>query len=304
MAEMAVEIEESPFDRLFRVLGSALDLRDDETAGHSRRVVSYCLEVGRAAGCSADELRQIARGAYVHDIGKIAIPDAILRKRGKLTTEEFEVMETHTWIGYNMMSEAPPLAEVADMILAHHERWDGSGYPRGLRGESIPVEARVFAIADTLDAMTTDRPYRKALPLSVAWAEINRESGRQFDPEIVEAFLSIPERVMQELVLMMKRRSLRVPLGTKVTFGANGEGRILKALNISEGGMLLGNALGVAIGIIVDLQFGLPEAPNPIITKGRVIRKELPARIGVAFIDISPDALEAIREYVGQRVEA
>src|SRR6266567_3505915 len=206
------DLEASPYDHLLHVLGDALDLRDDETAGHSRRVVRYCLEIAAGMGCSGDELTQIQRGAYVHDIGKIAIPDAILAKPGKLTTEEFEVMKTHTWIGYNMLRSVAPLARIAEFVLAHHERWDGSGYPRGLEREGIPLGARVFAIADTLDVMTSDRPYRHALPLAAALAEVNREVGKQFDPKIAEIFLSIPTVAIREFVLSQKRCTARVPV--------------------------------------------------------------------------------------------
>lgn len=308
MAEATGEAEGSAYDHLLHVLGNALDLRDDHTAGHSRRVASYCLEIGRAVGCSEEQLRQIAQGAYVHDIGKIAIPDVILRKPGQLIPEEFEVLKTHTWIGYNMLSGVPSLAVVADMILAHHERWDGRGYPRGLKGEEIPVESRVFAIADALDAMTTDRPYRKALPFSTARAEINRESGKQFDPKIAETFLAIAEDVFQGIVTRTKRRTLRLPLSTNVTCAAATEGaaeaRILPAVDISEEGMLLGNALGVELNTILYLRFSLPEVPNPLVAEGKVVRKELPARIAVAFVNTSFEAQEAIRDFIAKRVEA
>ena len=296
------DLEASPYDNLLHVLGDALDLRDDETAGHSRRVVRYCREIAEGMGCSGDELTQIQRGAYVHDIGKIAIPDAILRKPGKLTIEEFEVMKTHTWIGYNMLRGVAPFVPVAELVLAHHERWDGRGYPRGLRAEGIPLGARVFAIADTLDVMTTDRPYRKALPLSRALAEVKRELGAQFDPSIAEALLSVPEATLRELVLGAKRGSVRVVLHCEVRCGINSKDRILQAVNIGEGGILLGNAFGVEIGTMLDLEFSLPERGKLTEAKGRVIRKELPTRIAVAFSNISPEALEAIQEYVRQRV--
>jgi len=267
-------------------------------------VVRYCSEIAAAIGCSADESAEIARGAYVHDIGKIAIPDAILAKPGKLTTEEFEVMKTHTWIGYNMLRSVAPLARIAEFVLAHHERWDGSGYPRGLEREGIPLGARVFAIADTLDVMTSDRPYRHALPLAAALAEVNREVGKQFDPKIAEIFLSIPTVAIREFVLSQKRCTARVPVNFKVRCRANGGDRILPAVNIGEGGILLGNALGMEIDTMLDLQFCLPDARRLTTTAGKIIRKELPTRIGVEFNNISPDALEAIQEYVKKRVES
>lgn len=304
MPQTTADLDRSPYDHLLHVLGDALDLRDNETAGHCRRVVRYCTEIAGIVGCRGDESAEITRGAYVHDIGKIAIPDAILCKPSGLTTEEFEVMKTHTWIGYNMLRGVAPLARIAEFVLAHHERWDGSGYPRRLKGEGIPLGARVFAIADTLDVMTSDRPYRKALPLSAALAEINRELGKQFDPKIAKAFLSIPEIAIQEIVLRQKRGTVRIPIHSTVKCRTNSEDRMLQAVNIGEGGILLGNALGLEIDAALDLEFYLPEAEKLTITEGRVVRKELPSRIGVAFHNISPDALEAIREYVGQRVKA
>jgi hypothetical protein len=303
MPQTNTDLEVSPYDQLLRAFGDALDLRDNETAGHSMRVVRYSREIATAMGWQEGQLTQMARGAYAHDIGKIAIPDAILCKPGRLTVEELEVMRTHTWIGYNMLSGLPLLAQAADIVLAHHERWDGGGYPRRLKGEEIPLGARVFAVADTLDAMTTDRPYRKALPFSAAKEEISRGSGKQFDPKIAEAFLSFAEDVMRGVVLREKKRSVRVPLGSEVICGANGEGPKLQAVNICNGGMLLANALGVDIGKVLDLQFCLPGVGRAIATQGMVVRKELPTRIGITFINIPSYALEAVREYVGQRVE-
>ncbi len=192
---------EGTYDETLEALAGALDLKDNETAGHSRRVTRYCLELAKALGCSAEQLKQIERGAYLHDIGKIGIPDSVLLKPGKLTSEEWEIMRTHARVGYELVSRIAFLASAAEIVLTHQERYDGTGYPQGLVGDKIPLGARIFAVADTLDAMTSDRPYRKALPFSVAWEEIKRESGRQFDPKVVRAFLSIPEKVWEEVRL-------------------------------------------------------------------------------------------------------
>jgi len=190
---------ESAYDETLEALGAALDLRDTETAGHSRRVSLYCLEIARAMGCAKEQIKTIARGAYLHDIGKIGIPDSILLKRGKLTPDEMTIMQTHVQIGYDLLSRIPFLAPASEIVLAHQERYDGTGYPQRLMGEEIPLGARIFAIADTLDAMTSDRPYRQALSFETARAEVIRESGKQFDPNIVSVFLALPEQTWGDI---------------------------------------------------------------------------------------------------------
>ncbi len=184
---------EYTYDETLGALGAALDLRDNETAGHSYRVMRYCLAIAQQMGCSKEQMTNIARGAFLHDIGKIGVPDAILRKPAKLTDAETAVMQTHVRIGYDLVSRIAFLSGASAIILTHHERFDGTGYPQGLMGVEIPIGARIFVIADTLDAMTSDRPYRLALPFSTAREEIIRQAGRQFDPEVVEAFLRIAE---------------------------------------------------------------------------------------------------------------
>jgi putative two-component system response regulator len=187
------------YDQTLRALGGALDLRDNETAGHSQRVTRYSLEIGQAMNCNEEELGEIALGASLHDIGKIGIPDAILLKPGKLDSEETEIMRRHVNISYDLVSQHQFLSHSAQIVLTHHEFYDGSGYPQGLIGTQIPVGARIFAVADTLDAMTSDRPYRAALPFRIAREEIRRCSGSQFDPEVVQAFLGVPEEVWSRI---------------------------------------------------------------------------------------------------------
>ncbi len=195
----AVEGIERTYDGTLEALGAALDLRDGQTAGHSERVSRYCLRIARAFGFAEEELKQLARGAYLHDIGKIGIPDGILLKKGALTAEETNVMQTHVRIGCELVERVAFLAPTAELILSHQERWDGGGYPQGLRGQQIPLTARVFAVADTLDAMTSQRPYRPAVSFAAARAEIARQSGQQFDPEVVRVFLSIPLAEWEEI---------------------------------------------------------------------------------------------------------
>jgi len=184
---------ELTYDETLEALAGALDLRDNDTAGHSRRVTLYSLEMAKRLNFSDDQLKQLERGAYLHDIGKIGIPDSILLKPSKLTPEETAIMQTHVRIGYELMSRVAFLASAAQIVLTHQEFFDGTGYPRGLVGEEIPLGARIFAVADTLDAILSDRPYRRGRPYSVARAEIARESRKQFDPQVVAVFLSIPE---------------------------------------------------------------------------------------------------------------
>jgi putative nucleotidyltransferase with HDIG domain len=190
---------ERSYDITLEAMGDALDLRDQETEGHSKRVTAYAITLAQAMGLDSDQLRVIARGAFLHDIGKIATPDNILLKPGRLTPDEMAIMKQHCERGYEMVRKIPFLREAAEIVYAHQEQYDGNGYPRGLRGEEIPLGARIFAIADTLDAMTSDRPYRKGTSFADAKEEIVRCAGSQFDPQIVELFLAIPHETWLEL---------------------------------------------------------------------------------------------------------
>jgi len=190
---------EKSYDITLEALGDALDLRDAETEGHSRRVTAYTMAIARAMSIPKEQILVIARGAFLHDIGKMAIPDAILRKPGALTPDEVTIMKEHAFLGYKMLQKIPFLQEASEIVYAHQEKFDGTGYPRGLKGNEIPLGARIFSIADTLDAIRTDRIYRPGRPLSVAKKEINDWSGRQFDPDIVEVFLSMPDKIWEDL---------------------------------------------------------------------------------------------------------
>jgi putative nucleotidyltransferase with HDIG domain len=192
MLRWAVTSLERSQDQMLVTLGDALDLRDSETEGHSKRVSAYTIALARALKVPDSDVRYFAQGALLHDIGKIAIPDAILLKPGKLSSEERGKMHEHCKCGFEMLSKIPFLAEAAEIVLMHHERFDGYGYPRGLRGSEIPLGARIFAIADALDAITSDRPYHKANTFELACREIQKCSGTHFDPEVVEAFSKIP----------------------------------------------------------------------------------------------------------------
>src|SRR3954462_7100036 len=190
---------ERSYDITLEALGDALDLKDAETEGHSKRVTAFTIAMARAMGMSGDKIRVIARGAFLHDIGKMAIPDAILRKPGALTEQEVMIMREHCARGYHMLKKIPFLAEAAEIVYAHQERYDGTGYPRTLIGDEIPIGARLFAVADTLDAITSDRPYRAAQTIQAAREEIRRFSGSQFDPKVVEIFLGMPDSIWEDL---------------------------------------------------------------------------------------------------------
>jgi putative nucleotidyltransferase with HDIG domain len=190
---------ERSYDMMLEALGDALDLKDAETEYHSRRVTAFTIAIAKAMGLPPEQIPMIARGAFLHDIGKLAIPDAILRKPGKLTHDEMETMKEHCYKGYQIVKKIPFLADACEIIYAHQERFDGSGYPRGLKGEEIPLGARIFSVADTLDAITTDRYYRPARSITEARKEIQAWAGRQFDPEVVKIFQEMPDEIFEEL---------------------------------------------------------------------------------------------------------
>jgi len=179
------------YDATLEALAAALDARDSETGGHSSRVTIYTMDMAKELGLteSDHEWLDIERAALLHDVGKIGVSDAILNKPGPLTSEEWQQMRKHPAIGYEMLKDVKFLSTAAEIVYAHHERYDGKGYPTGLRGEDVPLGARIFAVADAFDAMTSDRPYRRALPVDKAREEIENNSGTQFDPNVVEAFL-------------------------------------------------------------------------------------------------------------------
>lgn len=179
------------FYKTIKATAAALDAKDPYTHGHSLRVTVYSLILGKQAGLNDKELEQLETAGLLHDIGKISIPQNILCKTSKLSDEEFEVMKGHAANGGRMIKNVKKLEDVSNWLAAHHERWDGRGYPLGLKGEQIPLFARIIAIADTYDAMTSDRPYRKALPHEVAIGEVHKYAGIQFDPKLAAIFVNL-----------------------------------------------------------------------------------------------------------------
>jgi len=194
---------EDTYRATLEALGSALDSRDVGTEAHSRRVHGYALATAREYGVPEHDLRDLAHGVLLHDIGKIGIPDGILLKPAPLTEEEWVTMRTHPEIGKRLIEGIPFLRGAVAIVWSHHEKWDGSGYPRRLAGEAIPLGARIFCIVDAFDAMTFDRPYSRAISFEAAKAEIKRCAGAHFDPAVVESFFRVPEALLEEI----RRRS-------------------------------------------------------------------------------------------------
>ena len=177
-----------------RALANAVEARDAYTGRHAERVAAYGLEIAAAAGMNLADTPEMEFGFLLHDVGKVAVPDAILFKSGSLTPEEYALISKHPVTGWEILREIDFLGDAKLVVRHHHERWDGTGYPDGLSGESIPLAARVFAVADTLDALTTDRPYRPASDWSQSREAIRAAAGTQFDPGIVDVFDALPDR--------------------------------------------------------------------------------------------------------------
>lgn len=178
------------YDETIEGWSRAMDLRDKETEGHNRRVTELTLRLARSMGLKGEELVHIRRGALLHDMGKMGVPDDILRKPGPLTDKEREIMRKHPQFAYDMLAPIIYLRPATDIPYCHHEKWDGTGYPRGLKGEQIPLVARIFSVVDVWDALCSDRPYRKAWPEDKVRLFIQEQAGKQFDPHVVEIFLN------------------------------------------------------------------------------------------------------------------
>ena len=181
------------YDETIEGWSLAMDLRDKETEGHTRRVTQLTLKLAESFGIHDEELIHIRRGALLHDMGKLGIPDAVLHKPDKLTDAEWEVMRKHPQFAHDMLYPIEYLRPALDIPLCHHEKWDGSGYPRGLKGDEIPMSARLFAIVDVWDALTSDRPYRRAWSEEETLKYLREQSGRHFDPQVVDLFFKVVE---------------------------------------------------------------------------------------------------------------
>lgn len=194
-------MEESSYWSTLQALVSALDVRDNETAGHSVRVTRYSLAIAERMHVTAAVMDQLRQGSLLHDIGKIGVPDAVLRKTGKLTEAEWKEMRKHPLIGRTFLEDIEFLRPAMAVVYCHHEQWDGSGYPGGLCGEAIPLAARIFSVADALDTITSERYYKKAKSFRDAREEIGRSSGTHFDPSVVKVFLTLPEKAFLRIRL-------------------------------------------------------------------------------------------------------
>jgi putative nucleotidyltransferase with HDIG domain len=179
------------YDNTLEGWAKALELRDKETEGHSERVMELTIQLAAELGIHGEALTNVRRGALLHDIGKMGIPDAILHKKGRLTEEEMAIIRNHPKFAYDMLKEIDYLQAALEIPFCHHEKWDGTGYPRGLKGEEIPISARIFAIVDVWDAMTNDRPYRKAISREEVISYLTNQSGQYFDPNVVDVFIRI-----------------------------------------------------------------------------------------------------------------
>jgi diguanylate cyclase (GGDEF)-like protein len=206
----SVEELQQAYTATLEAFSGMLDARDSETEGHSQRVVRCAVAIGKAMGISAEEMASLEVGALLHDIGKVGVSDQILHKNGPLTPEEWLEMRKHPEIGYGLTSRISFLNHASPIVRHHHERWDGKGYPDGLCGENIPLAARIFAVADSFDAMVSDRPYRRGLPLEQVIGELRRGAGKQFDPQVVDVFIAL-------LADDEWLTSIRAPLATGVT---------------------------------------------------------------------------------------
>ncbi|HON73117.1 MAG TPA: HD domain-containing phosphohydrolase, partial [bacterium] len=186
------------YDTTIEGWAQALELRDQETEGHTRRVADLTVKLAQALWISSEDLIHIRRGALLHDIGKMGIPDQILLKPGPLTEEEWEIMKKHPVYAWELLSPIKYLRPALDIPYCHHERWDGTGYPRGLKGEEIPLSARIFSVVDVWDALTSDRPYRPAWTREKALEYIKEQAGHHFDPQVAERFLELLQEFSKE----------------------------------------------------------------------------------------------------------
>jgi putative nucleotidyltransferase with HDIG domain len=197
-------------DELFLTLAKIIDARDPYVSNHAAKVADYATAIARELKLSPDRIEHVRQAAFLHDIGKLAVPEAILHKPARLTPEEYDQVKTHVDVGAAFLESCHGLRHLAAPINCHHEWWDGHGYPRGLRGEKPPLEARILALSDAVEAMASDRPYHAAMPLDDIIAEVRRCSATQFDPKVVDAFVRVIQQSGAQLVVNSARAQVQV----------------------------------------------------------------------------------------------
>jgi response regulator RpfG family c-di-GMP phosphodiesterase len=210
--QQAMNSLQMSYDLTLEIAADLQCLKDAESVAHAKRVTAFTIALSRAMGLSSEVIRVVARGAMLHDIGMIAIPDAIIQKPGPLTATEMRILREHCFHGYQVLKKIPFLTEAAEVVYAHEERYDGPGFPRGLKGDAIPLGARIFCVAHALDAIITDRPYRQARSLSEARVEIAQLAGKQFDPAVVRVYLDMPDKIWMDLRAEIEKHAQMLPI--------------------------------------------------------------------------------------------
>ena len=304
-------IKELQFKSTLQVMAASIDARDPLTAGHSSKVTEYSLGICDELKLSPEYREMVRVAALLHDYGKIGIADDILKKPGLLSKQEFEVVKTHCDKTREILGEIHfegIYRQVPDVAWSHHERFDGSGYPRGLEGKSIPLGARIIAVADFFEAITSKRHYREPMPLEVAFDLLRRESGRHFDPKVVLAFFSYFDTARNEKDFPGPHSSTRVDIDTEVNLEFSHARFIARSANLSIHGIFVVSGEQIQEGLPVELSFSLPHLPAQLVhARGRIAwinhpyhpkKPTLPGGFGVEFTEISPVARGTLIDYL------
>lgn len=295
-----------------KTLAVAIEAKDYYTRGHSDRVTRYAVDIAQEMKLPEKEIEIIKRAGILHDLGKLGIDDAILRKPGKLTNEEYNLVKKHSELGEYMLRPLKFLKDEKPIIRHHHERFDGTGYPDGLKGKAIPLGSSIIAVADAFDAMTSDRPYKPIYPMDKAVEELQRYSGTQFDPSVVETFLKlIKSDKYIELQERLERRKFKraftdVSIQYRLETMKKNDRRISRIRNMGEGGLCFRNDF-IPEESLLEIELNLPEIPSPIKASAKVVwtqkatEKDL-YNIGIAFENITEEDRKNIMEYVEEMI--
>jgi uncharacterized protein (TIGR02266 family) len=308
-----IDASNRQFNSILQVLAASTDARDPLTAGHSQKVTEYALGICRELELSQDFCEVVRVAALLHDYGKIGVPDSILKKEGRLTAEEYEIVKTHTDKTRDILEQVNfegIFRQVPEIAGSHHEKIDGSGYPRGLKGKEIPLGARIIAVADFFEALTSKRHYRGPMPVEIAFKLLREESGVHFEERLVEAFIQYFQKDLGSLAPWGgDQRHPRVPFKTGISYRINGSETSGTIEDISVNGIYVASDDEVNEGSPVELSFALPQTDSELIrAKGRVVwvndskirrKPSHPTGFGVEFLEIKAAATEAIRAFVG-----